>query len=210
MDTLRTSGRLAKLPRISNSEVARTANGGDCSASFCIEGSICADTGMSQVCVAQNAVNAACGTLATGLCRGHLTCVGQPTGTCQRPARAGATCDETLTSGPDCDIFRNATCENGRCVAVNWQGPNGACGGGGNLCDNRGICDPSTLRCVALPSAGQACNMGACTRNTACIGTTCQAIAGIGDTCQPGQCENERGIFCQGGTCSPLVFQSCP
>lgn len=187
----------------------RTANGGNCGSTQCLENSVCATAGTQQICVPSNGLNAACGTIQSGLCSGQMQCVN---GTCQRPAGNGATCDAMQTTAPDCDIFQNSRCINGTCGTLSWVGPGASCDPAGTTaCDNRGLCDGGTLMCIARPNFGAACSdQMPCADGLYCNNGTCASLTGNGGSCTSGvACE--APYFCQGspGMCSPLRWLIC-
>jgi cysteine-rich repeat protein len=190
---------------------ARAAAGGDCSTSVCVEGTGCFEVGGGlRKCVHDDLdENAACGTVETGLCRGHLQCVGSTTRTCERPAAHGATCDVLEESGPDCDVFDNQRCVADKCVDLSFNPPGGSCAGA-NVCDVDGRCDVDDT-CDALPTAGMPCVFGACAPDHFCDGATCAALRTEGGSCTTsGQCEDP--LVCAGDpkTCRAFQFVDCP
>ncbi|MFO0745570.1 MAG: hypothetical protein U1F43_07840 [Myxococcota bacterium] len=154
-------------------------------------------------------IGATCGTLDTGICRGHLQCVGPLEGpfTCARPAAAGATCDKSGVA-PDCDLSAIAVCGEAKtCVALAVVGPPSACGeaGPGNLCNAASRCDTASGKCVALGVAGSACDedFRRCGAGFYCPAAgTCAEQKADGATCQAdGEC---RSGFCIDATCGPF------
>jgi hypothetical protein len=197
--------------------------GDDCSQNVCAPGTDCLELNDgSQLCIPNTAgLNQPCGEIATGLCRGHLQCVGPEMGpfACTRPAAQGQACD-TTGAAADCDIYANSACgANGTCGALNVAGPGTMCGMSAptTLCNSTSRCDTATSQCVALPVGGGMCNATvSCARGFFCQPNapgaaqgTCNAELATGTMCQAsGQCAGND--YCISGSCGPLTFNpSC-
>ncbi len=199
-------------------------SGEDCSANICESGTECLELNDgSQLCIPNTAgLNQPCGQLATGLCRGHLQCVGPEMGpfACARPAAPNAACSTDGTA-PGCDIYANSACgANNTCVPLTIGAPGTMCdpqGGGTVLCNANSRCDTATSQCVALPVAGGMCNANvSCASGFICQPNapgsaqgTCNAELATGAMCQAsGQCGGND--YCINGSCGPLAFNpSC-
>ncbi len=194
------------------------ANGEDCSASACAPGLDCfsVDGAGSMRCSPVTAeLDAPCGTLETGICRGHLQCDGDTTYTCKRPAALSTPCDTTGVL-PDCDLESGMVCgADATCVDVQIVGPAETCGESSptHLCDANSFCDFASGRCAALPApdslctAGDQCAAGAWCEAASSFGTrgTCRAEFPAGESCTDSvQCE--QGAYCVDGLCGPLEF----
>ena len=188
----------------------RTPAGGDCSVTVCAVGTECLTVGTQRLCIPNTAdVGVACGTVATGLCRGRMQCVGNGGNfTCQRPSGPGAACDPAASVRPACNIFQNQTCVNNVCQTVSWVGVGGSCNAP-SQCNVTAECDPGTGVCGGLPTAGQPCTPNnACAVNHHCDVGTCRADFADGATCaQDGQCESNR--FCIDAMCGVYQWTEC-
>ncbi|MCC7386868.1 MAG: hypothetical protein IT384_33840 [Deltaproteobacteria bacterium] len=194
-------------------------SGQDCSQTVCATGLDClqVDQAGSVACVPINAQeNQACNTLQTGLCQGHLQCVGPAAGpfTCRRPATGTATCDANAETAPACNIYQNEACNTAtqRCGAVTWLAPGGTCADTA-LCNSQGHCEPDmgNPNCTAYLTVGATCDQAndLCAAETAyCFGTTCAALGASGQSCQSSaQCQDT--LYCVGGSCGNLTWPVC-
>jgi hypothetical protein len=194
----------------------RAAAGASCATARCASGTTCLELQAGPTCVPNTvAEGAACGTVATGLCRGQLECVLDAMGqsaSCQRPAGVGQTCNPQNQVSPDCNLLQNASCVGGTCQTASWNGVNGACAAP-SFCNNQGLCDAMTNLCTARPGPGQACASGACAPGAFCDAQqTCRSLLAAGAACTAGsQCQ--RGLDCAGAPgqqiCQVLQWPSC-
>lgn len=188
---------------------ARTANGVDCASSVCQDGSRCLTVGSARLCISfQATTGGTCGTVASGLCRGRLQCVGPVSRKrCFVPAGLGGVCDTQLARSANCNIYENHTCVTGRCATASWSGAGGSCAGNGQ-CDETASCNVNTQLCEALPSAGQACLSGRCAPDHYCDGQICQADIVVGSACTgTTQCQPNR--YCINSSCEEYSWTQC-
>jgi hypothetical protein len=194
--------------------------GASCTTAPCALDTRCIDVGQNgmsnPVCIPIDAAeNGECLTIATGLCRGSLRCVGTDALTCRRPASsAGATCDAADETAPDCDLGRNLACSNGTCTAATWGGVGSPCGGTA-FCSGDAVCSAATGgTCQGLPTLGQSCaTVGACAIDAYCDGTgTCAPVKPAGSTCV-GSDECLGDLLCLGAagaaTCGEYDWSQC-
>lgn len=199
----------------------RAGVGEDCSNNLCETTMDCFDVGQATPqCAPINAQeNGACATIQTGLCQGHLQCIGPEAGpfTCVRPAGAGQACDPTgAGTARTCNIYQNQVCvEPGNtCQTASFGAPGAMCGGAAQ-CDSRSAgCSNTDMTCVALPGAGLAClqvsqTEFACDANSYCDNTTtCQALVPAGQTCMAStECDNS--LYCVNNSCGVLDWALC-
>jgi hypothetical protein len=189
------------------------AVGEACSDVVCVAHARCLLVGADALCIAADlGEGAPCGTVETGVCRGHLQCIGTNP-TCQRPAEPGQTCDELEETAPSCDVLDGFVCENQTCSQATFNPPGGSCAGASS-CDVDGRCDLGTSFCRAFPGAGEDCYFGQCALGHFCDATNdCQPQVGQGASCEyNGACR--ANLFCVGSeparTCQPLAFVDCP
>lgn len=202
---------------------AAVANSGDdCATNVCGAGLKCItinQQGTMRCSPTTAALGAPCGTLPTGLCRGHLQCNGPQAGpfACQRPAARGQACDTTGVMA-DCDILAQDVCIGGLCGALAIVGPPSACGTvhPSNLCNADARCNTGTSQCVALAAVGSACNATvACAKGLYCRSNTDGGAAGtcatdkdVGVACAANaECREQN--YCIHGACGPLSFAVC-
>lgn len=182
-----------------------------CANTICETGADCFNVNNMPVCARIDvAENQECGTVQSGLCQGHLQCVGPMAGpfTCERPAAANAACDAT-GAAPDCNIYQNLVCATpgNTCQMATFNGVGLMCGNTA-LCDVNGGCDMMTMTCVAWPDAGSACPDGVCSEGNFCDQAgNCQMITPQGQACTTtAQCGD---LYCVNTTCGPLDWMQC-
>lgn len=193
----------------------RARAGERCETTICAPGLKCLDVGDSARCIPTTAdVGAACGEVASGLCRGRLQCVGATTFVCTRPRTLGQSCDVTGSSEADCDIYGGAVCGSDElCVALEVVAPPATCGenAGAHLCNSSSRCDIALSQCVSLPRATESCERvtAACAPGHFCgVDGKCVAEREDGQGCA-GSAECAEPLYCIGGTCRPLAFAVC-
>ncbi|MEE2904444.1 MAG: LamG-like jellyroll fold domain-containing protein [Myxococcota bacterium] len=187
----------------------RTLDGADCSNTACRDGSRCLTVGTSELCISFRAdVGQSCGTVATGLCRGRLQCVGSTTRSCREPAALGQTCDDQQVNAPACNIYLSEVCDNSRCVAANWVTVGDSCVGP-NECDVNSTCNTNTRVCDALPVAGQPCLQGRCSPDHYCDSSQiCRADVPVGSACTAtSECQPSK--YCVNNVCQDFVWTQC-
>jgi len=149
----------------------------------------------------------------TGVCRGAV---------CPRRCEAPGIEGEVCTFDTDCDVDAGLFC---RLSSTPGVGLCAAPTGRGAACDDGTRC-AGGLSCVAnrcqeLPAAGGSCLESLCGALEVCTagpdGGLCLPRKGLGEACQPGQCQAALGCF--GGRCEPLELdagvacvtgQTCP
>jgi hypothetical protein len=192
----------------------------NCAQNVCDVGTDCFNVGQMAPdfrCAPINAQeNQTCGTIQTGLCQGHLQCVGTMSGSCQRPAGAGQPCnpDPQSSATVTCNIYQNQVCvtPGNTCQTASWVGP-------GQMCNQTALCDSDSVEavgcgaggtCTALPGAGLACAGAACAEGAFCdmpMGGTCQMVVPSGQACTSStECGN---LYCVNNTCGPLDWTQC-
>lgn len=197
--------------------IPKAAVGESCLAAPCVDGARCLSFGVDDArCVGDRAaLGAACGDPSTGLCRGHLQCVGPPGGalTCARPAGQGALCDPS-GAGPDCDLSSGYSCaDTDRCEAATIVAPPAACGdtAPNNLCDRSAYCAAASGQCQPRAAAGATCDaLVSCAPELRCVpdapnGTAgrCRAPLSTGASCaSPIECAPTE--TCLAGRCGAL------
>lgn len=185
---------------------ARAIAGQPCDTIPCADGTQCLAVGPQNLCIPFTAsVGAACGTVASGLCRGRLQCV-QGSATCERPAAAGAACDPQGQLRAACNIYVDQACDAGVCRDVTWVGVGQTCDAV-NACTVEGNCAGGL--CGARASAGQICGAnGLCAQDHFCDATNfCRADLPEGQACAGGQCQT--GLFCEVGICQAFRWSRC-
>ena len=191
---------------------ARGAVGESCADTACVAGADCLDAGPGPTCIANTlAVDAPCGTIETGLCRGRLQCVGTGDAlTCELPAATGAACDLTGVTA-DCDIYQSEACDaGGHCVALTLGEVDAPCGEAAptTLCKAAFTCDFPANQCRPLPADGSPCDDGACAPGAYCDGTTCHTRKPSGTSCGDDD-ECTAPLFCVDGSCGALAYDLC-
>jgi hypothetical protein len=183
----------------------------------CVDNSRCLDVGQSApmyVCIPIDApLGSECLTIATGLCMGNLSCVGDQTNgySCENPSGSGATCTTTDFSQPDCNINQGFICDGAMCADASWSDLNGTCNAT-TLC-REGFC--STGSCMPLPGAGQSCmESRACGEDAFCDGTNCRPLIAEGQACNSSnECSGTLACIGAGvnrpGTCGTLEWMLC-
>ena len=153
-------------------------------------------------------VGQSCGTVASGLCRGRLQCVGSTTRTCREPAGFGQACDPQQATAPNCNIYVSEVCDNSRCVPANWVPVGGSCVGP-NECDVNGTCNANTQVCDALPQAGLPCLQGRCAPDHYCDSSqVCRLDVPVGGACTAtSECQTSK--YCINGTCQDFTWTQC-
>jgi hypothetical protein len=156
--------------------------GAGCGTEFavCEPGLYCDDTTMS--CAVPATVDEPCsqGTA----CMTPLICVGAPSGACQQPGEAGASCQSTA----DCEP--GLGCSGGQCVVLVWAMPGQSCS--------------ALAPCLVG-------DLGACPVSSSTSQGTCPAIIADGQPCDPSDYAASCDTFatCFGGTCA-LTPAACP
>jgi len=194
--------------------------GDDCSQNVCGPATECVPLNDgSEICLNNTAgLNGMCGTLATGVCRGHLQCTGPAMGplACQAPAAPNAACDPMGEINAACDILQAQVCgPNNTCVPLNLVGAMAGCGMGNptNRCTSSFRCDTATMQCVARPVAGGMCNaMVGCANGFFCNPTGAGSAQGtctaefMGGTACMGSAQCAGNNVCVGGSCGPVAY----
>lgn len=197
--------------------IPKAAVGDSCLGAPCVDGARCLPTGVDEArCVADRAaLGAACGDASTGLCRGHLQCVGPLGGalSCARPAGAGALCDSS-GAAPDCDLGSGYGCaDTDRCEPAAIVSPPAACGvtAPNNLCDRSSYCAANSGQCESKAAAGATCDaLVSCAPGLRCVPDAagnpagrCRAPLATGASCgNPIECAPTE--TCLAGRCGPL------
>ncbi|MBK6683101.1 MAG: hypothetical protein IPG45_01395 [Deltaproteobacteria bacterium] len=197
--------------------IPKAAVGDSCLAAPCVDGARCLSAGVDDaVCVRDRAaLGASCGDANTGLCRGHLQCVGAPGGAlaCARPAASGAICDVS-GAAPNCDLPSGYSCaDTDRCEPATIVAPPAACGTSApsNLCDRSSYCATASGQCEARAAAAEACDaLISCAPGLRCIPDAagspagrCRAPLATGATCtSPLECAPTE--TCLAGRCGAL------
>lgn len=196
--------------------IPKAAVGDSCRGAPCVDGARCLPASADDVrCVGDRvALGAGCGDTNTGLCRGHLQCVGPLGGalTCARPAGAGALCDVS-GAGPNCDLSSGYGCaDTDRCEPATIVSPPAPCGSTAptNLCDRGSYC-AALGQCESKATVGAACDaLVSCAPGLRCVPDAagspagmCRAPLATGASCSnPIECAPTE--TCLAGRCGAL------
>jgi hypothetical protein len=159
-----------------------TAVSASCSGSECGPGRVCAQiSGTSGfLCYVQTAPGADGQPCSNGFPSCALGNYCDVAGTCRSKIALGAACPGSLLDRP---CVAGTICYDGRCRVLARAGE----GCADAVCNSGSFCAPSTLTCVAWPTAGQDCTVaGGCGDGSNCRGLTtrtCIPLPATGEDC---------------------------
>lgn len=168
------------------------ADQGTCTAGQCGSNTACC-AGLCTAKPAQIPLGGDCG-MATGECVAGTSCAFNATGTspqlvCLKTVGPGEACSPaTACQSPYACVTTDASSTSATCIAPSGSGQ--TCGTTTtSFCDDkRESCDVTTNRCTPHIAVGETCAAGSavsCVGYASCTGTTCVALGGPGDSCDP-------------------------